>query len=165
MSYYHLILFKWDHGLGDEIRMQEKYWENRYRDMLVCVDGYENQIPTGRLIHSDLGRAVRFRGTVQLLQDVEVLLDDLRFPEPFSRLRSFRPMPEEHLEPAVPTPATGLTATFCLRILFRQNATWQGTVQWLEGRRSMPFRSTLELLFLLDNILLACGEGQVSTIC
>ncbi len=140
--------------------MKEKHREDQYRDMLICVDGYDGRIPTGRLVHPSLGRAVRFCGTVQLLRDVETLLDELRFPETFSRLRRFRPEPEEQQEPAAAAPDTGLAATFRLRVLFRQNASWQGTIQWLEGRRSMPFRSTLELLFFLDNVLLTSGEGQ-----
>ena len=34
---------------------------------------------------------------------------------------------------------------FYIRVLFRQNATWQGSVEWPEGRRRMNFRSALEL--------------------
>jgi len=36
-----------------------------------------------------------------------------------------------------------------VRIQFRQNASWQGTVQWLEGKKTLPFRSMLELVLLL----------------
>ena len=36
-----------------------------------------------------------------------------------------------------------------VRIQFRQNASWQGTVQWLEGKKTLPFRSMLELVHLL----------------
>lgn len=34
---------------------------------------------------------------------------------------------------------------FYIRVLFRQNATWQGSVEWPEGRRRVNFRSVLEL--------------------
>lgn len=34
---------------------------------------------------------------------------------------------------------------FYIRVLFRQNATWQGSVEWPEGRRRVNFRSALEL--------------------
>ena len=41
-------------------------------------------------------------------------------------------------------------ATFLIRIYFKQNANWQGTVQWLETNKTIPFRSSLELMFLLN---------------
>lgn len=43
--------------------------------------------------------------------------------------------------------------TFVVQILDSQNATWQGTVTWTEGKQSKPFRSALELLKLIDSSL------------
>ena len=40
-----------------------------------------------------------------------------------------------------------------VRVIFRQNASWQGSVSWLEGRRDESFRSVLELLMLLNSAL------------
>ena len=40
--------------------------------------------------------------------------------------------------------------TFHISIQFAENYTWQGKVQWLEGRKSLHFRSFLELMRLLD---------------
>ena len=40
--------------------------------------------------------------------------------------------------------------TFHVSIQFAENYTWQGKVQWLEGRKSLHFRSFLELMRLLD---------------
>ena len=45
----------------------------------------------------------------------------------------------------------GAVETFSLRILFRRNASWQGSLAW--DSREEPFRSVLELLFLLDAAL------------
>ena len=47
----------------------------------------------------------------------------------------------------------GRAATFALRVLFRQNASWQGSVSWMEGNREESFRSVLELLFLMNSAL------------
>lgn len=44
-------------------------------------------------------------------------------------------------------------ATFLVRILFRQNATWQGTIQWLDGKTNRPFRSLLEMILLINEAL------------
>lgn len=41
--------------------------------------------------------------------------------------------------------------TFVVKILNNQNATWQGTVAWTDGRKQETFRSALELIRLLDS--------------
>jgi hypothetical protein len=43
--------------------------------------------------------------------------------------------------------------TFIVQVLNNKNATWQGTVNWIDERRTQPFRSTLELLKLIDSAL------------
>ena len=40
--------------------------------------------------------------------------------------------------------------TFHVSIQFAENYTWQGKIQWLEGRKSLHFRSFLELMRLMD---------------
>lgn len=45
------------------------------------------------------------------------------------------------------------TATFVVKIENRQNATWQGSITWAEKRKTMCFRSALELLKMIDGAL------------
>lgn len=47
--------------------------------------------------------------------------------------------------------------TFIVNILNDQNATWQGTVDWVGQKKTQSFRSALELLRLLDS---AMGEAK-----
>ena len=47
---------------------------------------------------------------------------------------------------------TGARRTFVIHILNQQNATWQGTVTWLDGKQTRPFRSALELFGVLDGV-------------
>ena len=47
-----------------------------------------------------------------------------------------------------------------VRILFRQNASWQGTVLWSEGGQEERFRSALELALLLDSALEQVSERR-----
>ncbi len=46
---------------------------------------------------------------------------------------------------------SGKKATFVVQIQYRQNATWQGKVKWVEKNEEKPFRSALELIKLLDS--------------
>ncbi|MBS6723937.1 MAG: hypothetical protein KH268_13270 [Clostridiales bacterium] len=44
--------------------------------------------------------------------------------------------------------------TFILKILDRQNSTWQGSIVWVEKQTEQYFRSALEMLKLIDEALL-----------
>lgn len=45
------------------------------------------------------------------------------------------------------------TETFIIKVMDQQNATWQGSVTWADEQREQYFRSTLELLKLIDGAL------------
>jgi hypothetical protein len=47
--------------------------------------------------------------------------------------------------------STGTLGTFVIRILNRQNATWQGVVTRVDKKEERPFRSLLELIRLIDS--------------
>ena len=52
---------------------------------------------------------------------------------------------------------------FLIHVHHRQNATWQGSVQWLEGQKTKPFRSLLELITLMQEALQQSGKSEVPT--
>ena len=43
--------------------------------------------------------------------------------------------------------------TFLLNIQDQQNATWQGSVTWIERQQQQNFRSALELIKLIESAL------------
>ncbi|MEE0713848.1 MAG: hypothetical protein U0M58_04865 [Blautia sp.] len=50
--------------------------------------------------------------------------------------------------------------TFVVNIKCRQNHTWQGTVKWIEGQKEIPFRSTLELIKLMESAIEIADEVE-----
>lgn len=44
----------------------------------------------------------------------------------------------------------GQKPTFFIRVLYCQNTSWQGEIQWMEGKKTKRFRSALELLTLIQ---------------
>ena len=44
-------------------------------------------------------------------------------------------------------------ATFKVKVLFRQNASWQGKIEWIEENMETSFRSVLEFVKLIDSAL------------
>ena len=54
------------------------------------------------------------------------------------------------IDPAIVC-SKGKMATFLVSVLFRQNASWQGTVRWVEEKKEVNFRSALELLHIINS--------------
>ena len=119
--------------------MQGRAWGNEYRTTIVCVDEYQDSILSGRLYHPCLSEGDSFRSLMEFFRKMEDLLDGMQFPQSFTAGADMR---------------EGRCATFAVRVLFRQNASWQGSVSWLEGSREESFRSALELAFLMDSALM-----------
>ena len=121
---------------------------------LVCIDSYENGVLLGRMYNSRYGGAESFRSTVGFLNKMEQILDIENRPQAFKAVRTFGPvigsLPDP---PAIMLPREGKLATLELHILFRQNASWQGSIRWLEEGKEQHFRSVLELIFLIDSAL------------
>lgn len=44
-------------------------------------------------------------------------------------------------------------ANFNIKIISRENQTWQGAIQWLDEGKAQNFRSALELIRLIDSAL------------
>jgi hypothetical protein len=134
--------------------MINKPWGSPSNALVVRIDSYDNRILCGHLQPTFGEEQIAFTGTISFLQNIETLLDGAKYPQPFCSARKFQPV--ECV--SVPTSASshlrsGRIATFSLKILFRQNASWQGSLCWLENGQEVPFRSVLELLMLIDSAL------------
>lgn len=125
------------------------------RHLQVCVDEFREGEPKGRVYIGVSHNSCEFTSVMPLLFIIEEQLNRdkslLRFEENRS-LSGVRMVPYEtdwHSSERVP----GKIATFILKIHFRQNATWQGEIIWMEKKRSAYFRSALEMLFILSGVL------------
>ena len=133
--------------------MENRPWSEAHRTTTVCVDEHREGIPRGRIYNGLLEEGRSFRCLTEFLQEMERVLSKADFPKSFTVPRTFAPLPEETAPLPVTESRTGKQATFAVRILFRQNATWQGSVTWLEGKQERGFRSALELIFLMSSAL------------
>lgn len=48
---------------------------------------------------------------------------------------------------------TEVRQSFVVQVLHRENSTWQGKVKWMDSGEEEWFRSTLELLKLIDRCI------------
>ena len=124
------------------------------RTVMIYIDSYDDGIPAGRFHMASEQDMQPFHGVTRLLLGINGNLDRENFPQSFSELRKFhRPSNMPDSSSSQQSRKYGNLATFTVRILFRQNASWQGSVTWIEGNQEEYFRSVLELIVLMDNAL------------
>lgn len=102
-------------------------------------------------------RYFRFSNALELLVRMNEMFDDLKFPQSSVEYRSFRnkrnqPDSEERDESLVSEAIQDINvqAKFVVHVQFRQNATWQGTIEWVEENKTQRFRSAFEMLKLME---------------
>lgn len=134
------------------------------RTMVVCIDSYDQCVPHGRFCCPGQKESQPFQSLVQLLNQIEQRLNASKFPQSFEELRCFGPPRIEAASDENDAAfAKGSLATFRIRILFRQNASWQGSILWQEGGQEESFRSVLEFIFLMDSALTGGTVQKSST--
>ncbi|WP_246213190.1 hypothetical protein [Aminipila butyrica] len=146
----------------------------RYR---VCIDSRYKGALEGRVFFGyRKWDGMRFADVHELLFLLEKVMDQLNCPAAANEMRHFRTEKESYRKKEKNANSSsaeireakramrkfdtgserGQKATFILQIKFRQNASWQGTVQWVEKKQELNFRSALELIKIIDS---ACEEG------
>ena len=130
------------------------------KSILICVDSYSESLFKGCIYHGSFSDGKTFDNLMQLLHIIESTLDDTGFPRATTEKRRFGAFtpPEkgdESDERHDFATKKGKLASFKLKIMFRQNASWQGSLAWLESNTEEPFRSALEMIMLMDSALTA----------
>jgi len=133
--------------------MSQRITDNRYRTTLICIDSYDDSVLNGKFFNLYEDTSKNFRSTIEFLSEMEQTLDNMDFPRSFSAVRTFSQPTEQETGPPDTQIRRGNMATFAVKILFRQNASWQGSITWLEGKMEQSFRSVLELILLMDSAL------------
>ncbi len=129
------------------------------RTIMIYVDSYQNQLLYGRLHICSQNDVCSFQNAMQMLSYIDQLLNEIDCPRSATEKRFFSTNNWQQANLLQATDACadtvhqGNLATFKLRILFRQNASWQGMITWLEGNCQDSFRSALEMLMMMDSAL------------
>jgi len=140
-----------------------KFVPYEMKTSIVRVLSYEGKNPQGTLSNPFLKGDMAFQNLTQLLLLIDDLQDNLSFPQESMESRSFcRGAPKPFRPVAAGGEAGKLPkATFKINIMFRQNASWQGGIVWMEQGMESQFRSALELIMLMDSVLAQSDPGDV----
>ena len=121
--------------------LREKRLPCQSREAVVTVRSYHKGILDGYLHHPRLDDREKIESLSQLLLLLNGLVDLEDCINPPLPLVSPRLEEERNRE------------VFCIQILFREHYTWQGKLIWKNEDREIVFRSAMELIQLLDEIL------------
>jgi hypothetical protein len=139
---------------------EEKFPKGTYKVQVNVQDGYFEFLMKNLCTNEK----VKTHTIWNLVKSIENNLSENKFPEGALKYRTWgndtlrkpgeKTTTDEILTRVTPEPAKqNGGATFIIKILYRQNATWQGSIQWLEGKQSRQYRSVNELLNLIDEAL------------
>ena len=150
---------------------------NHYMAYLqVAVESHEAGRISGLVYSQRLTAPIQFSDTADLLLQIEDLLDEQDFPRAFQRKRTFakrpqKPVPSggadrvtaaadvgdvvdvdegQPMDGETVNQARGAVATFAMNVITRQNTSWQGYLDWLDGSARKAFNSELELIAMIE---------------
>ena len=134
----------------------------------VQLRGYIDLEFSGLLHHPVTGYTWAFNSTLEFIHILECFFDNANFPQSTSKIRGFGKKASQITEEwneleqnALQPEATPIEKpTFIVRVQYRQNATWQGTIQWVEQKKTQQFRSVLEMIKLMEKAVDVSCEGD-----
>ena len=107
--------------------------------------------------------------TKDIFDTMEHFFNEIAYPQSYFQDRSFldKAAPEDkppkaverYQDESILTHRRGKLATFEMTVRYRRNATWQGSVRWIEGDESRDFRSAMELIMFIDQ---AIFQGRIA---
>lgn len=131
----------------------------------ICIDESTHEDISGRMYCGMKPKGFCFKGSEELLLEMENIMDHIKFPEAAMESRSFaaknspQRLPlstilesQKEMRRFYPNSNVGKKATVLVQIQFRQNANWQGQANWLEKEECFQFESEMEFFRGLDRI-------------
>ena len=146
--------------------------------MFAEIVTYGNGYYKGKLHSQFLDEPFEFFTLIKMLEKMENIFDEKKFPQAFLSRRTFSDSKKnsptnaldseqkpavELVQPADDACSDGASTdeveitgkcTFEILVRFRQNASWQGQIFWVEKKQKQDFQSELEMFKLMDEALL-----------
>jgi len=132
------------------------------------IVSFEGGLMRGELYSQYLDTPYVFFDLIRVIEKMEEIFDSKGFPQAFLKPRTFseagrsarknKPVKNYAMKDTMDIIFTEgqdvSKCTFEIAVRFRQNATWQGQITWVEKGLKQNFRSVLEMLRLMDEALM-----------
>lgn len=127
---------------------------NFSRYFTISVERYENHCMGGILYQGGRAPGILFDNFLEMSLHMDNIFNQMSCPKRVLSERGF--CGRKALQPTVrgwPTYKNGELATFLVYVKYRNYATWQGEITWLEGGKKESFESFLQMLLLINQVL------------
>ena len=127
--------------------------------MYVYIDNYNGIDFNGRLFVYNGSVEIAFDSMLDMLKVANEAFDKISFPQAVFKSRSFDESPKVNnnegtrypdMEQQNKSAEHDKKATFIVHVKYRQNGTWQGEIKWVNQNKVQYFRSSLEMIKLMD---------------
>jgi len=122
------------------------------RSILIYIDSYKNNVPRGRCYLPYLDESKEFSSLVQMLSIIE---QDISKRESLDFIYNVCSLKSRYFMEKDERDRIGKGMGFIVNILFSRNSSWQGSLYWVEGEKNIQFKSALEFIFIMNEILSA----------
>ena len=161
----------------DDIPRDGGRWPEYAKTMMICIDSFENGLASGRLHNYYFEETDNFSSLDQLLFSLENVMEKAKMPEAVYAVQKPTPMTTKKTKGKGKTAATmasedtsqdhsspfytletikavkGKLANFYIRVYSRQHASMQGFLTDAKDNTTYAFRSELELIRFLRDLL------------
>ncbi len=125
---------------------------------IVYLTAADDGILKGQIYNPYYNKAFTFDNEYEMLRGMDDLFESLEFPQACFEWRSFENKKtkqvirraEDTMNEDISNLLKNEKTTFVVNVQYRKNATWQGTITWVEENRTQHFRSAFEMLKLME---------------
>ena len=142
---------------------EQSVYPNNYTDSMVYIEKSDDYELEGVMLHDASRQSYRFKNLLELMKIYEQIFNLSKFPQATHKLRVMSDENQNannlkdisHMKENIfnETIQRGDKPTFIIKVQYRQNTSWQGTIKWVENDVEKTFRSTLELIRLMDSAI------------
>lgn len=135
-----------------------------YSRICIYVDSITTCELSGRLFFYNSGKELQFHDVIEMIRLIDQAFNSAACPQSSVESRSFGKKAKtanETRDHLMEEPVANIVvdkdrenkATFIIHVKYRQNATWQGEIKWVNKNKVQYFRSSLEMIKLMDTAL------------
>ncbi|MEG0997839.1 MAG: hypothetical protein RSB05_05420 [Clostridiales bacterium] len=141
---------------------QFPYKNNQLR---IYINNYKDKMLQGIASFGIDKKSMVFQNIISVILAFDSFIDSQNFPQASTERRTFNnhklskkevlsmEKNNEVKSNHIGKPPIDDKAVFIVEVDYRQNATWQGSVVWVEANEKKQFRSALELIMLMTSAL------------
>jgi hypothetical protein len=137
---------------------------------IIYLNPIHSETLKGHVYSEYYKKTLRFYNECELLSGMDDMFDSISFPQASFEGRKFeikkaKPIikrVDDTVDETMSEIMNKKPMTFVVNVQYRKNATWQGTITWVEQNQTLHFRSALEMLKLMEQATMSGATPVVN---